>query len=271
MSEQHGIGLRAYGNALVANWFAAMSGGLGVPASIMGVFFTSGPVQIVFWITALICLVVSTYVPWRVVTSKLNEELKSRESEKLLSQQQITALQAQIDLLSKPNFSIEFFSALLGEDLPISGSHALFFFRLNNTGTKAAVFTSEWELEVATKDGKKYKGNPSKVEQKTKFKTNKVNPQWGRVYVADDWILGRASSGVDRFGYAEGILIFLLPGLNYDALIDDSTVLTISGKAVGGSEFKGRVSVKWFRDNSSDKFNTSLTYPHEVLLSDHGG
>lgn len=260
--------MRSFWLGITANWFVAMSGGASVPLAIAGIYATSDLVKAGFEITAYICVILAAIGTWRKEHAKLISLRDATDTEIGRLNAQVINLQAQIDFLSKPQFSIQFFNVMLGDDPGVNGSHVVLFFRLNNVGTKAAAISSEWKLRVNTKDGSEFRGNPAKVEPKIRFPTN---GQWGRVYISSDWILDKAAGGVDRFGSAEGILVFLLPGMDCKVLMDDSTTLTVSGEAVGGAQFSQSVKVGWFRANSTDKFNTSLAYPHDVLMKDHGG
>src|SRR5882672_4814486 len=58
--------------AIAARWFTFMSGALSVPSSIAAVLAPSSAAKIAYGFTALVCLFVAVYWPWRVEREKMS-------------------------------------------------------------------------------------------------------------------------------------------------------------------------------------------------------
>jgi hypothetical protein len=237
------------------NWLAAMSGAASVPLAIAAFFVTNDVAKTGLWITSSVCLLAAAYGIWKIERQHLNE-----------ARAEIAKLQAQIMWLNSPQFSLDIVYAMAGDDPGVNGSHIVLVLKLQNHGSPAAALPSAWALDIRFQDGSIASGTPARIAEVTKLATK---GDIGRVFLAQDWILNKASNGIERLGQVEGILMFLLPNLSYTKLMTQSTAITVSGMAAGGHMFSRETSIQWLR-NKSDAvcFSTAVKFPYDVKLSE---
>ena len=76
-------GLRAFGAAMFAHWFTAMSGPLSVPVALAAFFVENPTAKVLLGLTAFICVWAASYSMWKVERDRAN--LAAQEVERLKS------------------------------------------------------------------------------------------------------------------------------------------------------------------------------------------
>jgi hypothetical protein len=184
--------------------------------------------------------------------------IKEAEVDATTAHRENAVLQNRISDLSVPQFHIDI-ARLETANVPMGLLlHATV--SISNEGAPAAAPANSWAMRITTPSGLSVEGQPATIGPEG-TKLCLPGDQFEQIYERNDDLSIRASQPIDRNGYKEGVLGFVVIGLTRAQLGQDDTQITISVSDIYKRRYSGSVKVSELKAHSRAVFMSSLSHP----------
>jgi hypothetical protein len=173
-------------------------------------------------------------------------------------------LKAKVAEVSDPKFSISIKQIVIGVPGPTEkrqGALIHTFIVVTNTGAPASILAASWIMKLTLPNGVVVEGEPSTLDDAGRQLCIEGGKEHFSITRSDDLSL-RASQTIDRNGYKDGYLGFIVLGMRREQVLQSTTGIIVAAQDIYQRTYTTSTTVGEAMKNSRTVFMPSLSKPH---------